>query len=404
MIQEEQLGGYDYQFLEPGPSDDQKCPICHLVVRNAYQVNCCGKIMCEGCLMTHMRGSRSCPLCRDYIGYKYFKDTKSDREIKSLMTYCSSKDAGCKWKGELKYVEVHLDECLYQDIECENCDKTLLKLCLQEHMLLECPMRIHKCHLCNEEGPYQTITTTHKLTCPEVQVKCRNAGCNRRLRRSKMSSHAASCPKQAVQCPFNHMGCEFNSKREDLPIHIEGEMGSHLNLVAEQVKSQAYNRSIPIVLKFSSFSNALKHSKAMYSEGFYTGVGGYKLQLFVHPLSDYQDSSPHLSVFICLMSGLNDDSVEWPLQGKFSITLLNQLQDNCHHVMSVNFNDKTPSNIACRQREGVSEEGWGRNNFLPHSGLGLDTSSNTQYLKNDILYFRVDGKIYSNTKPWLAIQ
>ena len=60
--------------------------------------------------------------------------------------------------------------------------------------------------------------------------------------------------------------------------------------------------------------------------------------------------------------------------------------------------------FACRQREGVSEEGWGRNNFIAHSGLGLDTSSNTQYLKDDILYFRIDGKIYSNTKPWLAIQ
>ena len=45
--------GYDCMFVEPGPGDDHKCPICHLVVRDSYQVNCCGKILCRTCLFKH---------------------------------------------------------------------------------------------------------------------------------------------------------------------------------------------------------------------------------------------------------------------------------------------------------------------------------------------------------------
>ena len=77
---------YDYQFVDPGPTDDQKCPICHLVVRDAHQVNCCGKLLCKNCLMKYIITSNKCPMCwRDTnFGDRYFQDTRSDREIKCL--------------------------------------------------------------------------------------------------------------------------------------------------------------------------------------------------------------------------------------------------------------------------------------------------------------------------------
>ena len=45
-------------------------------------------------------------------------------------------------------------------------------------------------------------------------------------------------------------------------------------------------------------------------------------------------------------------------------------------------------------------EGWGEDQFMAYCDLEHD---NIQYLKNDALYFRVNVKVYSKTKPWLYI-
>ncbi len=43
-------------------------------------------------------------------------------------------------------------------------------------------------------------------------------------------------------------------------------------------------------------------------------------------------------------------------------------------------------------------DSWGDPMFIPHSALGHDPVKNTQYLKDDTIYFRV--KVEDN-KPWL---
>ena len=169
------------------------------------------------------------------------------------------------------------------------------------------------------------------------------------------------------------------------------EVTAHVELVAQRV----YSKDNVHVVKFTNITLDETEYDRVFSDSFYNERGGYKLRLQVCP-----NKCNHVAVYLCLMpglnddtlqfpmrgkftitllnqiedrnhcecvvtacqrsdevfnrkhtndslmSGLNDDSVEWPLQGKFSMMLLNQLQDNCHHVMSVSFNDKTPSNIA----------------------------------------------------------
>ena len=84
-------GGYNYTFVDPGPSDDQMCPICHLVARKAFQVNCCGKIFCKGCLEKYRQYSIefNCPSCRKSLGKRYFKDKREILHLQYLI--CESK-------------------------------------------------------------------------------------------------------------------------------------------------------------------------------------------------------------------------------------------------------------------------------------------------------------------------
>ena len=70
------------------------------------------------------------------------------------------------------------------------------------------------------------------------------------------------------------------------------------------------------------------------------------------------------------MPGEYDDTLEWPFQGEVTVELLNQLEDTGHY-----------------------------NNYGTHIHFN---NTNTQYLMNDTLYFRVSVYVHSKTKPWLA--
>ena len=77
---------------------------------------------------------------------------------------------------------------------------------------------------------------------------------------------------------------------------------------------------------------------------------------------------------------------------KHYLTLLNQLEDKNHMARTVTFN------ATHNARAGGLP--WGYNCFIPHSGLARDPVKNTQYLKDDTLYFKMSVEV-DDRKPWL---
>ena len=67
--------GYDHQFVEQTPQN-LICLICLHVARDPQQVNCCGKLLCRGCLTEHKKRSSNCPHCRGTI--TSFADRRSN--------------------------------------------------------------------------------------------------------------------------------------------------------------------------------------------------------------------------------------------------------------------------------------------------------------------------------------
>ena len=388
--------GYDYQFFEPGPSDDQKCPICHLVVRNAYQVNCCGKILCEGCLMKYRMQSGICLMCRIHIGDNYFKDTRSDREIKSLKVYCDNQEDGCNWTGEVRRIEKHLERCAYREIECDKCEEAILELEMKTHKSDECPMRDYKCTLCDKQDTYQSITVDHPKDCPEVISKCPNRGCSKRMKRRNLPSHLEVCPKQVVDCSFKGMGCSFTSKRENITEHVQNEISSHVQLVTQRVENCHPTAPAGAVVKVKCIIFNRAANVPVFTDSFYSGRGGYQLRLQVCP-----NNSGHVGVYLCLLPGPNDDTLQFPMRGKFTITLLNQIEDRNHHQNVLTFDERTDDTF--NRKPELDFSGRGSPKFIPHSSLSFNRDNNTQYLKDSILYFRVKCEPSIQTKPWLAV-
>ena len=110
----------------------------------------------------------------------------------------------------------------------------------------------------------------------------------------------------------------------------------------------------------------------------------------VYPNGNGIGQGSHVSVYLGLLEGPNDESLHWPFLGTLEFKLLNQLADSDHHV------HKLILEIEDDMRPG---DFLGNPKILPHWKLSHDSARNTQYLMDDTLYFTVTVKY---PKPWLV--
>ena len=395
---EEENGGYDYEFVAPGPSDDQMCPICHLVARKACQANCCGKIFCKGCIeiLRQYSNEFKCPICRRRLGKRYFKDKRMEREISHLQIYCTNKNEGCSWQGNLKDIDTHIKACSNQKVTCDKCDDVMQRHQLEFHNSDECLQRYYKCPHCEAVGIYILMIFSHLEECPDLVLTCPNEGCKDKIKRREMGSHQQKCPKEVIKCPYHDIGCETEMKREKMDEHMETNTQAHLQNAVKKIREQQQT-----VIKFSDYSKHKRYEDSWSSSGFYTSAGGYKLRLCLDASGNGDGKGTHVSCFVNLMPGEYDDILEWPFQGEVTVELLNQLKDKNHYKRVFPFNDNTSDKHTTKKKK-VDTTALGYPQFIPHTDLGLNSSTNTQYLMNDTFYFRVSANVHSKTKPWLA--
>ena len=400
-----QSGGYDYEFVYTNLPDEFQCPICTLVPRDVHQASCCGKMFCKSCLDELKRTSTNytCPNCREDLTNNCFKDSNTNRKIRNLHILCTNKN--CLWNGSLQDIDNHLSTCPFKIVECSNkCGKKLKRSNLENHLLNKCQKRKVSCVYCHE---YQTINgDDHYKECPGYPVSCPNNGCQKKIKRRLMKKHRRSCPKE-VECHYSKVGCHKKMKREDLRQHNKHKMEKHLASAVKTIEKlkhtiQQLEQQQVTKIKMAGFEALKETNTTWYSPDFYSHLGGYKLYLEVDANGIEDGEGTHVSCFINLVPGEYDDTLEWPFQGEVTVELLNQLEDKNHYKDVTFFNHETPDD--CKSRKEEEEEdtgGWGTDQFIPHTDLGLNSSTNTQYLMNDTLYFRVSVNAHS-TKLWLA--
>ena len=407
-----QSGGYDYEFVDTNLPDEFQCPICTLVPRDVHQASCCGKMFCKSCLDELKRTSTNytCPNCReDLTNNHFFKDVNMNRKIRNLHIHCTNKK--CLWKGSLQDIDNHLSKCAFQIVECSNtCGYKTNRCNLENHLVNKCQKRKVNCVYCHKEDEYQIIIGDHQnKECPGYPLSCPNNGCEKKIKRSLMTEHRDTCPKEEVDCHYSKVGCHEKMKREDLPQHNKDKLEEHLGSAVNNIEKlkhtikqleQQQDHTVTKI-KMVEFEALKERNTTWYSPHFHTHLGGYKLCLEVDA-NGYDDSEgTHVSCYINLVPGEYDDTMEWPFQGEVTVELLNQLEDKNHYNIVIDFDDNTPDEYKNRKEE-EDYKAWGDSQFIPHTDLRLNSFTNTQYLMNDTLYFRVSVNVHSKTKPWLA--
>ena len=111
--QKKTTSAYDCEFIKPPPSGIQtECPICSLVLGDPCQAKCCGTNFCYSCSQLIQADHTTCPICRE-DNFEVFPNKELKHSISQLHVWCTHSKNGCRWSGELRELEHHLNEVVH---------------------------------------------------------------------------------------------------------------------------------------------------------------------------------------------------------------------------------------------------------------------------------------------------
>ena len=370
--------GFECEFVEKPPQWLQtECPICLHILREPYQVTCCGKSFCRLCIERAKGSNKPCPCCNE-DDFNDFPNKGLQQPLYGFKIYCSEKEKGCEWRGELGKLDDHLnlnpqddkelEGCKFAKIECSYCSDIIVRSKLLDHKNIFCDKRPFSCEYCNEyESTFEDVTHNHWPVCGCYPVQCPNK-CGAFPKRQKLDDHVGKeCPLTVVECDFHYAGCEVRLPRRNMPEHLKDGLVAHFSLLAVSHKQQQESLKkqedeikalTKEVKELRTQTKQLKlHTQIVpvdfvvenlhkyrildqwSSVPFYTHCQGYKLHLALFFLSI---SSPFLIIRCDLMQGEFDCILKWPLKAVMKFKLLHQQEqgDNYESSIELKYSDR----------------------------------------------------------------
>ena len=240
-------GGFDCEIVErPEDITQSECPICKQILRDPYQVKCCGYAFCRVCIETVRRSCKPCPCC-EAKRIATFEDKRLKRSLNQFKVTCLNKEQGCKWVGELGQLDNHLNMypsqqnqlqgCQYSRIKCLHCSELFLRPDIEDHQGQKCHRRPFSCEYCKTfKSTCEKLTANHWPVCRSYPMPCTNK-CGETLQRQNLENHIANdCPLTIINCDFQHVGCEVRLPRKDMPAHLKESVALHLSRNTEYSK------------------------------------------------------------------------------------------------------------------------------------------------------------------------
>ena len=82
--------------------------ICLCVLKHSYLVDCCGISFCHSCIEPIQQSNKLCPHC-NVAFTTCIPDKRLQRSLNDMKVYCSHKELGCEWIGDLGKLLQHLN-------------------------------------------------------------------------------------------------------------------------------------------------------------------------------------------------------------------------------------------------------------------------------------------------------
>ena len=207
------------------------------------QAPCCGNNFCRVCKERIKTDNKPCPTCKEE-NFVTFYNKGLEISFYKFHVYCSHKQEGCEWKGELGQLDNHLKECEYSEIECIYCSELIKHCNIAVHQTDLCPKRQIRCEYCHGyESHYEDVVNNHWPVCGYHPVQCPK-GCGTCPQRQSLENHVTrDCPKTVIDCEFYHVGCNVRLPRKDMPAHLNENLVTHMSLQAASYNKQLASQS-----------------------------------------------------------------------------------------------------------------------------------------------------------------
>ena len=433
--------GFTCTFVAPPRELRTECPICLHILREPHQATCCGTIFCRLCIERVRTYKKPCPTCRER-NFGVFPDRGLQNSLYSFKVQCPSKNQGCDWEGELRHLDGHLNTnsqgqqrflgCEFVEKECSMCFNLFPRGILEMHEMKKCPSRPYTCEYCsNYNSTFEDVVQKHWLECPYRSVPCTNEcgvyplrkdlqyhlehECDLRDTRSgeislkeiqkliettikaQLPSMTADMLKKTIQKEIGQemkVLAELNKELESLKaIRVESQS---LRCEIEQLKTQieedhasiavlkSHLSIVPVTFTLDDFENRrFRQEMGWTSPFFYTHPRGYHMSLLVDVGGSDRTS---ISVYFNFVKGDYDSQLKWPFRGSITMQLINQKDENMHHVEVVRYHAKTPDASAGRVFEDTrASKPWGKVKFISYQAL----LASGEFVVNDTLVFQV---------------
>ena len=261
--------GYQCDFINQVP-EDLFCKSCSRVARQLTVTECCGESYCCTCIKDTQQEGKPCPKCWTE-NFNIYKQPKYQKKIESLQVYCTWKDRGCYWSGTLEQLDCHLDpdqdSCQYVDTKCPlNCQLTIPKSKVEQHVAQECTKRPHVCQHCGFKATYEEVVDIHLPECKYVPLQCPNR-CGVTCEREDMEDHMKMCRLEEIVCKFHNVGCNERFNREEEDVHTEKNTQHHLVLtstVATRTKEELQQKIENLELKLRDQERRIKEQETIH--------------------------------------------------------------------------------------------------------------------------------------------
>ena len=302
------------------------------------------------------------------------------------------------------------------DRELTTLEKKLI-LCTACNGILRDPISVEsklKCKSCLEPSESGEPSVSASIGITEgLKVSCpfKNKGCDWSDSITNIIDHKKhcqyfldkypNCPEIDMACSFKRYGCEVVTKRKHMEHHEKESQTKHLKMMEKHIKStddnlknlqsefQTLNSKLQLVEKEMKHTfggiicevpgvrEKIKINRTYKTDEFYVGL--YSFQADIYPRNDNKEN---FGIFIQIVRGQFDDKLIWPLRGKISFTLMNQINESNSITNTFAI---TTDNQDAFQRYSSNSTSRGYPNFATHQTILKDEFSKGDTIKIKIM-------------------
>ncbi len=225
-------------------------------------------LICTDCLETKKDNLDKCLICNLVIDKKKINPSNSiyiTNFLENQIIYCRNKSQGCEYSGKISsYSSSHI-ECSKDVLICPNndCNVILIREEMEEHKRI-CIFREINCEKCDKSIIFNE-SKIHSNTCPREEVPCSNL-CGESIIRENFHNHLEfDCKYKLINCDFLQLGCLETFRKIDYEEHSNKYVEIHTKIVLDFL-SKTFNNINSTLENLDNYCTKINNKKKYYQE------------------------------------------------------------------------------------------------------------------------------------------